>query len=480
MKQISFLLLVLILFAPTINAQRVETLVQGLSTFDDGLALDSLGNIYAARYYGNTITKITPNGETEIYSSGFSNPNAIAFDNDGLLLVPSAGGRRVERVLSDGSKEVIIDDIHNPTGVAVDSIGNIFISQYQLSKIIKVDTAGNSSTFLTGGLLKGPVGLSFDTQGDLYIGNFDDGRILRYDKDSNLTVVGDIPGWLGSFTILGDYIYATAFQRNKIYRIKKDGSSIEVYAGTAVKGSKDGLLNEATFNAPNGIVASHSGDTLFISDFESRSLRMITGIIPNNPKLKVSDSLGFGSVSINSVSEKKLALENVGNDTLKIEGFHFDGEMFTTTLESLIIPPYSTDSLVIILSPNEVGSIKSTLSINTNTSKEVVEISLYADIVTSTSLDNELVSPKTFELYQNYPNPFNPETTFSFELSKAGKVSMGVYNLRGQLVANLYEGNLLAGVHKFNFNASNLSSGTYFGKLEAHGFSKTIKISLIK
>lgn len=485
MKRISFLLLLIpCLVTTATNAQRVETLVKGASTFDDGLAVDSSGNIYASRYYGNTITKITPSGETEIYSSGFTNPNAIAFDNDGFLLVPSAGGGRVERILEDGSKEVIIKGIHNPTGVAVDSIGNIYISQYQLSKIIKIDTAGVSSTFLSGGLLNGPVGLIFDREGDLFIGNFDDGKILRHNTETGTSVVGDVPGWLGSFTLAEDYIYATALQRNLIYRISKDGGEQNIFSGTGTRGSKDGLLVEATFSGPNGIAASNTGDTLYISDFYTRSLRMITGLIPNNPKIKVSGVLDFGEVNIEmgKVFERYLKIENVGNDQLLINRISITDSLFKSDIEEMNIPAYSSDSLKVTFIPNETGNIESTLQLFTVTNSEFVEVKLIAQVVMNTTNEpgNQNLIPKGITLYQNYPNPFNPVTIIKFNMARASDISLDVFDVQGRKIKTLLNGRLQMGDHNIEFNGSDLPTGVYYCVLKAQENAETIKITLIK
>ncbi|MCB0298563.1 MAG: T9SS type A sorting domain-containing protein, partial [Calditrichaeota bacterium] len=83
---------------------------------------------------------------------------------------------------------------------------------------------------------------------------------------------------MGFLTYANGYVYATAYQGNRIYRIKSDGTEQVVFAGTGNAGTTDGDLLSASFNAPNGIAASATGDTLFVSDFDSRSLRMITGV----------------------------------------------------------------------------------------------------------------------------------------------------------------------------------------------------------
>ncbi|MCX6641445.1 MAG: carboxypeptidase regulatory-like domain-containing protein [bacterium] len=64
------------------------------------------------------------------------------------------------------------------------------------------------------------------------------------------------------------------------------------------------------------------------------------------------------------------------------------------------------------------------------------------------------------------PNPFNPETSIRFQLPEAGMVSLSVYNLRGQRVAKLVNGNMESGAHQVTWNASHLSSGIYMVRLQ--------------
>ena len=88
--------------------------------------------------------------------------------------------------------------------------------------------------------------------------------------------------------------------------------------------------------------------------------------------------------------------------------------------------------------------------------------------------------PSGFSLSQNYPNPFNPSTTIKFALPVSGQVSLKVYDITGRLVSEIINQNLQAGTHEVNFNASDLSSGAYFYKLETKGFSDIKKMMLVK
>ena len=93
-------------------------------------------------------------------------------------------------------------------------------------------------------------------------------------------------------------------------------------------------------------------------------------------------------------------------------------------------------------------------------------------------LDNGL--PKAYALSQNYPNPFNPATLINYDLPKSGFVTLKVYNILGQEIATLQAGFQKAGSYKIDFDGSELASGIYLYKLQANGFSKTMKMVLMK
>ena len=95
----------------------------------------------------------------------------------------------------------------------------------------------------------------------------------------------------------------------------------------------------------------------------------------------------------------------------------------------------------------------------------------YVDIITTV---------KAYSVSNSYPNPFNPSTSFSVELSSAANVSVNVYNIMGQLVDVLAEGNLSAQTYNFTWNAEGLSSGVYFIKTQVGADVHTQKVMLMK
>jgi photosystem II stability/assembly factor-like uncharacterized protein len=82
------------------------------------------------------------------------------------------------------------------------------------------------------------------------------------------------------------------------------------------------------------------------------------------------------------------------------------------------------------------------------------------------------------DLKQNYPNPFNPSTVISYELPFSANVSVKVYDIAGKEVASLFNGYQTKGNHTVQFNASNLSSGVYFYRLNVvNGSSSITKVN---
>ena len=94
--------------------------------------------------------------------------------------------------------------------------------------------------------------------------------------------------------------------------------------------------------------------------------------------------------------------------------------------------------------------------------------------------NNQVGLPFKFELDQNYPNPFNPKTTISFALPIHSFVTLGIFDLLGREVAMLVSQEKSAGTYNVAFDASKLSSGIYFYRLQAGSFTETKKLILLK
>ena len=93
-------------------------------------------------------------------------------------------------------------------------------------------------------------------------------------------------------------------------------------------------------------------------------------------------------------------------------------------------------------------------------------------------LDNGI--PDVYSLDQNYPNPFNPSTVINFSIPESGLVTLKIYNVLGQEVAELVNDVKPAGNYEVTFDASDLTSGMYIYTITAGNFTSTKKMMLLK
>jgi GH18 family chitinase/regulation of enolase protein 1 (concanavalin A-like superfamily) len=88
--------------------------------------------------------------------------------------------------------------------------------------------------------------------------------------------------------------------------------------------------------------------------------------------------------------------------------------------------------------------------------------------------------PTAVTLFQNYPNPFNPSSVIKYGLPFTAMVSLEVYNILGQRVATLVNGEQQAGYHEVVFENSTLGSGVYFYRLSGNNFTITKKMMVVR
>jgi photosystem II stability/assembly factor-like uncharacterized protein len=92
----------------------------------------------------------------------------------------------------------------------------------------------------------------------------------------------------------------------------------------------------------------------------------------------------------------------------------------------------------------------------------------------------EIGKPDKFTLHPNYPNPFNSSTKISYSIPENGFVTLKIYDASGKEIKTLIKENQTAGNYNLIFSGSNLSTGTYFCRLESNNYSSIIKLLCIK
>lgn len=256
--------------------------------FSDDLIFDSSGNLYCADYSGDAVYKRTPSGTLTEFASGFNTPNGLAFDSFGNLFVCDNVGDAIYKLDGTGA---FLDTftVTYPSGIIKDMASDtmIFTTYGAQSHLKKLAPNGTVVDFHSGAPLNGPVGLAY-CQGELYVANFSNRMIYQVEPDS-LIFIAQLPGSgsLGFLSTLGNSLVATAFTGHKIYTVNVSNGSVVHYAGSSA-GSVDGPIETAKFITPNGIVLNSTQDTMYISEYNSKNLRMITGftagveeVIPN-------------------------------------------------------------------------------------------------------------------------------------------------------------------------------------------------------
>jgi hypothetical protein len=113
----------------------------------------------------------------------------------------------------------------------------------------------------------------------------------------------------------------------------------------------------------------------------------------------------------------------------------------------------------------------------------VVDLS---DEITAVETVSSFTQPvEDFTLFQNYPNPFNPSTNIDYRITRQGKVVLEIYNLNGQKVASLIDGEVQPGRYSHRWTATNengglLPTGIYFVSMRFNNRQTSKKIMLLK
>ena len=112
----------------------------------------------------------------------------------------------------------------------------------------------------------------------------------------------------------------------------------------------------------------------------------------------------------------------------------------------------------------------------TNRMNEIEVVGDGADLLTYAPRNGEARMPSDMQLCQNYPNPFNPSTMIRFYVPAAAYVSVRIYNIAGQEIETLVNGEVPTGLHEFHWSPNNLASGAYLCRMQSGTFSETKKL----
>ena len=150
------------------------------------------------------------------------------------------------------------------------------------------------------------------------------------------------------------------------------------------------------------------------------------------------------------------------------------GRNFSIELsEDAFISDYKTNegtTKLVVIKPGEI--------IFTSSGDYVVE-----DIAAATTkgfIQTHLNKPVSISLGKAYPNPFNPSTSFSLDVVSSGYISVKIFNIAGEIVDIIHEGNLNQGMYNMAWNGNDVSSGIYFLQVMSAEKVSTQKLMLVK
>ena len=242
------------------------------------LAVDNAGVVYVADYGDSTIRKITPEGvvSTLAGSAGmngvanglgsaarFRHPNGIAVDSLGNVYVADSGNQVIRKITPGGvvstfagisEYEGSVDGAEGtarfsgPSGMAMDNLGNLYVADWSSHTIRRITPGGMVTT------LAGSAFVSGGADGT--------GNKARFDVPSSLTVDSS-----------GNVFVAD--QNNHALRKVTPLGTVSTFAGLPGSGATDGNGNVARFHHPQG-VATDSAGNLFVSEVANHTIRKIT------------------------------------------------------------------------------------------------------------------------------------------------------------------------------------------------------------
>jgi len=311
-------------------SQAVETMAGPLPKVNNGLVVATNGHIYASDLFGtgfngNSISKFTLEGQSETVATGLSQPAGLAFDDKGLLYVAEFTSGEISTINEQGEIHLFASGFNQPADLVFDHLSNLYVSNHGSGSISKISPKGEVSTFVTG--LNKPVGLAYHKK-YLYSVNLDDGKVYRIDSLGNkslLSTLKHLP--VGFMTYANEHLFVTSTGGHRIYQISLEGETI-VLSGDGRPATTNGELSRAQFTMPDGIAASPTGDTLYVSENNTHLLRRILLKTPSG-----LEKLHFASYSQMELSPSpanthtRLTLQLAEGDLLSISIAYSDGRV---------------------------------------------------------------------------------------------------------------------------------------------------------
>lgn len=210
---------------------------------------------------------------------------------------------------------------------------------------------------------------------------------------------------------------------------------------------------------------------------------MMVTVPDPGPRFLPSDIM-FGRVKTGSALERNVILINTSLSTLLPDSFRIRTSAFMVSLQDQIGPIRRKDTLRIVIRffPALLKTYLDSLRIfyNGRVKPFVLPLAGEGSTYTGIAVEHKSGVPSVVGLSPAYPNPFNPTTTIGYGLPERSHVVIRVFNILGEQVARILEGEEDAGYHTVQFDASGLPSGPYIIHFEAEGRLDSKRVLLLR
>jgi hypothetical protein len=190
--------------------------------------------------------------------------------------------------------------------------------------------------------------------------------------------------------------------------------------------------------------------------------------VGSRPIMQVVPNAAHLNAVVGHRDSVEITVNNLGNLTLSSTLSIIGSPAFTVSLSNINVSPGGNVKPKIYFQPSVSGPDSAKLQFTTNDPFHSIVTVPISGTTNLTGVENgPLEIPTEFLLKQNFPNPFNPSTTVQYSLPVRSHVRLTIYNLVGQIVAELINQEQGAGYHQLVWNAERISSGIYLYRLEA-------------
>jgi hypothetical protein len=280
----------------------------------------------------------------------------------------------------------------------------------------------------------------------------------QFEKDFFVVLMGDVNGT----GIGGQPKPGVPLKENPLFTITDTTDTVFVQIPDVIGSVGEHTLVDIKINTKNVGVSSFG----FQLNYNSETLQLVEA---KTSALATSWMLYFNSDSLNVI------------DFGGMDGSAGDFPIKTSSYESIIQFKFKVLNNITIDVPLQFGKNKTAGNI---LGKDVVVVTTDGNLNTngiSTPIQEPTQFPTEIALRNAYPNPFNPSTVITVDIPSSGEyVSLEVYDLLGRPVRTIYNGRLIAGTHRFTFDASGLATGTYIYKLKSENSYIVKKMMLLK